>query len=316
VDAGGYRQRDFWKHEFLKDGRVLTWEEGVKEFVDPTGLPGPASWHTGDFPEGEGDYPVSGVSWYEAAAYAEYAGKSLLTAVHWNVARGAFTPMVLWPQLGGIGLLAPFSNFNGAGPVPVGSLPSLTAYGSFDMPGNLREWCWNETSDGRLFRGGAWDDNPYMFARLGQAPAMDRSPRNGFRLAFYPDPETIPTAAFQPRPLPQVRDFYHEASAPEAIFQVYKEQFSYDPSPLNARGFDPGACQPRRRLRWRAGHGLPSPSGRRPTPLPGRRLLSRNPGLLCWRQGESRGVGRVQHLRFLPSEKREGGPVPGLQGNL
>ena len=34
-------------------------------------------------------YPVSGVSWYEAAAYAAWAGKSLPTIFHWN--RVAFT---------------------------------------------------------------------------------------------------------------------------------------------------------------------------------------------------------------------------------
>ena len=49
------------------------------EFVDATGRPGPSTWEAGDYPEGEDDFPVAGVSWYEAAAYAEYVGKVLPT---------------------------------------------------------------------------------------------------------------------------------------------------------------------------------------------------------------------------------------------
>ncbi len=52
-------------------------------FRDRTGRPGPATWEVGSFPEGQADFPVSGVSWHEAAAYAEFAGKSLPTLHHW-----------------------------------------------------------------------------------------------------------------------------------------------------------------------------------------------------------------------------------------
>jgi eukaryotic-like serine/threonine-protein kinase len=50
---------------------------------------------------------------------------------------------------------------------------------------------------GRLIRGGAWDDNSYEFRNSRQAPAMDRSARNGIRLAYYPDLEALPPAAFR-----------------------------------------------------------------------------------------------------------------------
>jgi dienelactone hydrolase/predicted Ser/Thr protein kinase len=235
VDAGGYRNKDYWKHRFVKDGRELTWEEVMKGFVDTTEQPGPSTWQAGDFPEGQGDYPVSGVSWYEAAAYAEYAGKSLPTSIHWDVARGAATPMIGVPQLGGFAILAPFCNFGGKGPVPVGSLPGITAYGAFDMAGNVREWCSNETAIGRLIRGGAWNDNTYMFGTLSQAPAMDRSPKNGFRCALYPDPKSVPQAAFEVVKPPGSKDLYKEKPVSDAIFQVYKDQYSYDKTDLKAR---------------------------------------------------------------------------------
>ncbi len=79
IDNGGYRKKELWKNKFIKDGKELTWEETMPEFVDSTGRPGPATWEAGTYPTGQEDYPVSGISWFEAAAYAEFVGKSLPT---------------------------------------------------------------------------------------------------------------------------------------------------------------------------------------------------------------------------------------------
>ncbi|MCH7971885.1 MAG: SUMF1/EgtB/PvdO family nonheme iron enzyme, partial [Chloroflexi bacterium] len=108
---GGYRNKHYWQHDFVEDGNVISWEEGISRFVDDTGRPGPSSWLGGTYPDGAGNHPVSGVSWYEAAAYAEYVGKSLPTGTHWGVARGEYSPLIQYPQLGGFALFAPFSNF-------------------------------------------------------------------------------------------------------------------------------------------------------------------------------------------------------------
>jgi dienelactone hydrolase/tRNA A-37 threonylcarbamoyl transferase component Bud32 len=234
LNAGGYANRDFWKHTFVREGKELPWEEAIKAFVDQTGQPGPATWQARDYPEGQGDHPVSGVSWHEAAAYAEYAGKSLPTGPHWGIARGESTPLIQLPQLGGYAVFAPFSNFRGKGTLAVGSLPGITSYGACDMAGNVREWCWNETPQGRLIRGGAWDDNSYMFTYLSQAPAMDRSPRNGFRCALYLQSEKIPSAAFQAVSMPAVRDLYKMEPVPDQVYQIYKELYAYDKTDLQA----------------------------------------------------------------------------------
>ena len=37
LDSGGYRNREYWKHEFVKDGRVLTRDEAIAELIDQTG---------------------------------------------------------------------------------------------------------------------------------------------------------------------------------------------------------------------------------------------------------------------------------------
>jgi eukaryotic-like serine/threonine-protein kinase len=232
VDRGGYQKREYWKHKIVRDRKELAWEEALKGFVDQTGQPGPATWEAGDYPDGQADYPVSGVNWYEAAAYAEFMGKRLPTATHWGIARGEFTPLV---QSHFYAFVAPLSNFEGRGPTPVGSSPGMTSYGVYDMAGNVREWCWNEGPQGRIVRGGAWNDAIYLFRDMSQAPPLDRSPRNGFRCALYPEPDKVPKSAFEMTRVGEAPDFYKAKPVSDSAYQVYKEQFSYDKTDLSAR---------------------------------------------------------------------------------
>ena len=232
VDKGGYQKREYWNTPFVRDGKVLTWEEATAALVDQTGRPGPSTWQAGTFPKGQEDHPVSGVSWYEAAAFAEFAGKRLPTSYHWGIARGDLTSLY---QSGFLSILYPFCNFQGSGPAPVGSYQGMTAYGTYDMGGNVREWCWNETPQGRLVRGGAWNDINYMFGDPSQAPPFDRSPKNGFRCVRFLDPQRAPEIAFQPVKFAEVTDFYNLKPVPDSVFQVYRDQFSYDKKELNAR---------------------------------------------------------------------------------
>jgi serine/threonine protein kinase/dienelactone hydrolase len=235
INAGGYRNKEYWKHKFVRNGTILTWDQAMEFFVDRTGRPGPSLWQAGDYQEGEDDYPVSGISWYEAAAYAEFVKKSLPTELHWGLARGEETPMVRWFQMGGAAIFIPFSNFNSKGPNRVGSNQSVSPFGAFDMAGNVREWCWNKTPHGRLVRGGAWDDAAYQFANWSQIPAFDRTDRNGFRCVIYPDPDKIPTSVFDFIEWEEPFDFYKEEPVSDTIFKVYKEKFDYDPLDLSAR---------------------------------------------------------------------------------
>ncbi|MGA2557464.1 MAG: bifunctional serine/threonine-protein kinase/formylglycine-generating enzyme family protein, partial [Verrucomicrobiota bacterium] len=149
VEAGGYRKPEYWKHKFVKDGVELNWQAAMKLFVDQTGQPGPATWKDGDFPKGQEDYPVAGVSWYEAAAYAEFAGKRLPTVYHWCSA-------AVNPVYHDVSFIIPRSNFGGKGPAPVGTFQGITRQGVYDMAGNVKEWCFNEGPDGyRIMAGGA-----------------------------------------------------------------------------------------------------------------------------------------------------------------
>lgn len=45
------------------EDRAVGWAEAMSRFTDTAGWPGPASWEMGQWPPGEDDHPVSGVSW-------------------------------------------------------------------------------------------------------------------------------------------------------------------------------------------------------------------------------------------------------------
>ena len=133
VNAGGYREAKYWKFPFVKDGRTLSFEQAMALFVDKTDRYAPSTWDLGAYPIGQDDYPVSGLSWYEAAAYAEFSGMSLPTVYHWFGAASAGTDSTI----------VQVSNFSMKGPAPVGSYPGLGPFGTYDMAGNVKEWCFN-----------------------------------------------------------------------------------------------------------------------------------------------------------------------------
>jgi serine/threonine protein kinase/dienelactone hydrolase len=231
IDKGGYRNQEYWKQKFIKNGKELTWEEAMAEFVDQTGRPGPATWRAGDYPEGRQDYPVSGVSWYEAAAYADFSGKTLPTLYHWGAARGEFDTLTYYSSF--YSTIYSMSNFQGNGPVSVGTFHGMNQFGCFDMAGNVREWCWNETPKGRIIRGGAWNDAAYMYINWSQANPFDRSPKNGFRCAQYLEPEKVSELVTKPISFPKRIDFYEMTPVSDEIFQVFKNQYEYDKKELN-----------------------------------------------------------------------------------
>ena len=230
IDNGGYRKPDYWKNDFIRDGKRCSRDEAIALFIDKTGRPGPSAWEAGDYPEGQDDYPVGGVSWYEAAAYAEYAGKSLPTADHWDSGAGFYISSIS-ETFGS--RLYPLSNFSGKGPEPVGKNQGINCFGAFDMAGNVREWCWNGTDLGRIISGGGWSDATYLYSSWNQLPPYDRSPENGFRCAKYIDKGKIPETAFRLIKLGSGKDYSKELPVSDETFRIYKNQFLYDNTTLN-----------------------------------------------------------------------------------
>ena len=225
VDAGGYAKREYWPAELTSDGVAPTFEAAVAKFIDKTGRPGPSTWEAGGYPAGQADFPVGGVSWYEASAYAKFAGKSLPTVYHW--ARAAATQAARF--------IAPGSRFESASPVRGGAARSLGVYGVYDLAGNVREWCENAAErDGRFILGGGFSEMPYGFTDGYAQPPIDRSAVNGIRLVRYlhSDEQLEKAKAPQPR---SFTDYTREKPVPDEVFEGLKHIFDYDPRPLNAR---------------------------------------------------------------------------------
>jgi len=228
VEAGGYAKADYWEGlDFVKDGRQLSWREAMDEFRDQTNQPGPAMWEDGTYPQGQGRHPVSGVSWFEAAAYARFAGKSLPAVYDWERAACLEESFVI----------VPFSNFALVGAAPVGSYPGVGHTGLYDMAGNVREWCLNATDDSGELRyclGGSWGEPTYMFGSKNARSPWHRSSQDGFRCVRFPQGSGFPARELcGPVPLPAWRDVSGLEPFSDAEFDSYRALYQYDPRPLH-----------------------------------------------------------------------------------
>jgi formylglycine-generating enzyme required for sulfatase activity/Cdc6-like AAA superfamily ATPase len=144
IDAGGYNEDGFWS----KEGR--TWRNEEKVTL-------PRYWKEEKWNQPE--HPVVGVSYYEAQAFARWAGKELPTEQQWErVARGIDGREYPWEggfdkekcntMESGIGKTTRVTRYpNGISPV-----------GCYDMAGNVWEWTQSFYDKDRIvLRGGSWD---------------------------------------------------------------------------------------------------------------------------------------------------------------
>jgi formylglycine-generating enzyme required for sulfatase activity len=192
IEDNGYIRKELW------DSDGWGWVQGTKRET-------PKYWHDPRF--NKPNYPVVGVSWFEADAYARWAGKRLPTESEWEkAARGPIRDendktKYYWPW--GNAFNGAYLNCNESlelihGTTPVGIYPAgQSPYGIFDMAGNVSEWVsdWYEAYDGnpikdshyekrfKVRRGGGWGwDSDFTRCTCRNASPRDADYAvNGFR---------------------------------------------------------------------------------------------------------------------------------------
>ncbi len=133
VQADGYREIEFWPEDILPL---------MFQFVDQTEKFGPSGWRNGRPPRDQADHPVTGICWYEANAYASWAGKTLATSAQWQRAGIWWKPQIRFPW--GHGFEPDRANICSSGhgqTVPVKDYPNgATPNGIQQLIGNVWEW--------------------------------------------------------------------------------------------------------------------------------------------------------------------------------
>lgn len=169
IQAGGYEQDDYWS-------------EPGKQWKKEKNITLPKFWH--DEKWNAPGNPVVGVSYYEAEAYAAWAGKRLPSEKEWErAARGTDGREYPWgdefdsercnTKESGIGKTTRVSRYpNGVSPA-----------GCYDMAGNVWEWTSTDDDQRKVLRGGSWNsprDSVRCADRIRDAPD-DRNSNFGFR---------------------------------------------------------------------------------------------------------------------------------------
>lgn len=158
IDDGGYRRREFWSSE-------------GSAWLQTTRVERPAFWDDEMFNTPE--QPVTGISFYEAEAYANWRGERLPTECEWEkAARGLDCTLYPWgnraPSLQLANFAPDFLPINRA-PVRVDAFPEGDSpTGCRQMAGNVYEWCLDffhiDTPAGRS--SGLLIESPYSARRV------------------------------------------------------------------------------------------------------------------------------------------------------
>ncbi len=138
IKADGYKKQEYWCKKgwnFITENKIeqpCYWEESI--------------WNKKEF-------PVTGISWYEACAYANFVGKELPTEAQWEyAARGDDNRVYPW---GNEEATLEHANYAPGCQGELNRTPTKanyysknrSAFGCMDMAGNFFEWCLDSVSE-------------------------------------------------------------------------------------------------------------------------------------------------------------------------
>tara|TARA_Y100001936_G_scaffold230793_1_gene254179 strand:- start:365 stop:2575 length:2211 start_codon:yes stop_codon:yes gene_type:complete len=223
LKSPAYSNPVFWK-DLIKKYKLKEFSfRTVSKFIDLTGQKGPSTWSVGKYGEGKGNFPVLGISWFEALAFCEFNNKTLPNIYQWDNAAG----------MASSNEIIPLSNILKKDPIDISSPTAVGVYGLKNMAGNAREWIFNSSGSKRKFLlGGGFSDEIYLFNWVQSADPLDRSDLNGCRCAKstnndiaigYEDIQT------------STKDISKLIPVDDKTYQLYKSQYEYDKFNLNAK---------------------------------------------------------------------------------
>jgi len=138
-DASSHPQREVDQKAFKIDKYLVTNAQYAR-FVAATDHRPPSGWKDGKIPQGALLYPVTLVNWYDAKAYAKWAGKRLPKEAEWEkAARGTDGRRWPWGSTMDPKRLNTYYNVGSATDVTTYA-NGVSPYGVYDMAGNVDQW--------------------------------------------------------------------------------------------------------------------------------------------------------------------------------
>jgi len=223
VDANGYYREEFWPVDLMHEGKKISFNEVKTSFVDKTNFPSPKDWYQGTYENGKDLYPVSGISWYEATAYAKFKNMSLPSVAEWFYAFDRNRPERALKN-------ANINSYNYTKSRIESD--SENNNGIFDMAGNVREWVSNNIKDkqSKGILGGSFADDTYVPFDFYSQNAWNRSSYNGIRLVKKIETDNSGEIFYKREKL---RNFYDNYRTTEKEWNLIESLFMYDKNNIN-----------------------------------------------------------------------------------
>ena len=228
VDANGYYREEFWPIDIMYEGEPISFNDVKTTFVDKANFPSPKDWYQGTYENGKELYPVSGISWYEAYAYAKFRNMSLPSVAEWFYAFDRNRPERALKN-------ANINSYNYTKSRIESD--SENNNGIFDMAGNVREWVSNNIKDenSRGILGGSFVDDTYVPFEFYSQNAWNRSSYNGIRLVKKIESDNSGEIFYKREKL---RNFYENYRTTEKEWDLIESLFMYDKNNINFEQFE------------------------------------------------------------------------------